>query len=403
MIEKGRKGYQTLQCFKCHGQAGRGDGPSAPTQKDANNWPIRPADLTQPWYFNGGGTVEDIYRRLRTGLDGTPMPSFSDALDAKVVSDEDLWGIAYYVRSLAPAGTPQPKEVIEAKKIEGEVPSSPDDSAWHAAERFWIPLVGQVIVKPRWFSPAVTGLWVQAVHNGTDLALRVEWDDRSNSPDTIWSQWRNRVTEIMEPKEGDAAASAAAAGPAAAAAAGAVAMAPPAPDALALWFPQRIPTGMERPYFFMGNTREPVYLWRWESRSAGGTAMNGQVTENLGKGPGRIDLLPGAGNKLTSQSKFDQGQWSVVFKRPLQAGDSTNSLTFATGQPIPVAFFAWDGDNGEHGTRGSLSTWYFVYLGQPAPRTLYATPLLATLLTAGLGLFAVGRAQRREREGGRKG
>jgi hypothetical protein len=29
---------------------------------------------------------------------------------------------------------------------------------------------------------------------------------------------------------------------------------------------------------------------------------------------------------------------------------------------------------------------------------VYATPLLATLLTAGLGIFAVGRAQRRERE-----
>jgi hypothetical protein len=63
-----------------------------------------------------------------------------------------------------------------------------------------------------------------------------------------------------------------------------------------------------------------------------------------------------------------------------------------------MAFFAWDGDNGEHGTRGALSTWYFVQLTQPVPATTYTTPLIATLLTAGVGVFAVGRAQRRERE-----
>jgi hypothetical protein len=63
-----------------------------------------------------------------------------------------------------------------------------------------------------------------------------------------------------------------------------------------------------------------------------------------------------------------------------------------------MAFFAWDGDNSETGTRGSLSTWYFLQLTEPTSATLYATPLIAVLLTAGLGVFAVGRAQRRERE-----
>ena len=81
-----------------------------------------------------------------------------------------------------------------SKRIEGELPASPDDSAWNAVDRFWVPLSGQIIVRPRWFSPAVTGVWVQGLHNGTDLTLRVTWNDRSNSPDTVWGQWRTRVT-----------------------------------------------------------------------------------------------------------------------------------------------------------------------------------------------------------------
>jgi len=381
VVEQGRQAYQQLECFKCHGQAGRGDGASAPTQEDDNKFPIRPADLSQPWMFNGGGTVEDIYHRLRTGLDGTPMPSLTDALEGGIVTDEQLWAIAHYVRSLTPQD-PALREVIEAGRIEGELPASPDDSAWDGVDRFWVPLAGQIIVKPRWFSPAVTGVWVQALHNGTDLSLRVSWNDRSNSPDPTWAEWRARVTEVMEPKE---------MGPSDAAPADAQ-VAPESPDAIALWFPRRIPAGMERPYFFMGNTRDPVYAWHWQSR--------GEAAELRARGPGLLEALAGAANGLTAQSTFDNGQWRVVFRRPIVAADSASAITFTGGQPIPVAFFAWDGDNGEHGTRGALSTWYFVQLTEPAPASTYTTPLIATLLTAGLGVLVVGRAQRRER--GRK-
>ena len=57
----------------------------------------------------------------------------------------------------------------------------------------------------------------------------------------------------------------------------------PSPDALALWFPRKIPTGMERPYFFMGSTRDPVYAWRWQSV--------GSVEEMKGTGPGKLAAL----------------------------------------------------------------------------------------------------------------
>jgi cytochrome c oxidase cbb3-type subunit 2 len=377
VLAEGRDYYQRLECFKCHGQAGRGDGPSAPTQEDDNGFPIRPADLTQPWMFNGGGTVEDIFRRFRTGLDGTPMPSYSDAMDAGIATEEQLWSVAHYVKSLG-GEAPTVREVVEARRVE-TVPSAPGDSAWNDVDQFWIPLVGQIIVRPRWFAPAVTGVWLQAVHDGTDIGVRITWNDRSRSPDPVWAEWRRRVTEVMEPKEAPASA-------------GDSAVVPASPDGIAVWFPRSPSTGMERPYFFMGNARQPVYAWHWENGTGG--------REALGRGPGRLEPLGGAGNQLTTEAVFDQGQWSVVFRRPKAASDTENALSFPSGVPVPMAFFAWDGDNAETGTRGSLSTWYFLQLTEPTSATLYATPLIAVLLTAGLGVFAVGRAQRREREQG---
>jgi len=62
--------------------------------------------------------------------------------------------------------------------------------------------------------------------------------------------------------------------------------------------------------------------------------------------------------------------------------------------------FAWDGDNGESGTRGAVSSWYFLFLEEATPATVYVYPTLAMILTAALGFLVVGRAQKREREGG---
>ena len=398
-LTEGAEVYRQMECWKCHGNEGRGDGESAPTMEDDDDFPIRPADLTESWHFNGGGTVEDIYQRFRTGLDGTPMPSYSDALAANVVTDDQLWSLAHYVKNMS-GDAPRVREVVVAARIEGDLPGSPGDSAWDAAERFYLPLVGQIIVKPRWFAPTVDGVWVQALHNGTELAMRFSWSDPSNSPAPVWAQWRSRIATVMEPKEDPSAMPVAAASDAAiAGTAGPAADAPPQepapqgwPDALAVWFPRTIPQGMERPYFFMGTTREPVYAWHWQSSGT-------QFSERIGRGPGVLDALPSS-NGLAGEAAWEGGQWRVVFRRPLAAQDSTNALTFGTGQPVPMALFAWDGDNTETGTRGSVSTWYFVQLEEPVSGTIYATPVLAVLLTAGLGIFAVGRAQRRERESG---
>ena len=134
-IADGRATYRKLECFKCHGDQGRGNGPSAPTLKDDYKHPIRAADLSENWKFRGGSTVEAIYARLRTGLDGTPMPSFTDAVDNKLITDEQLWHVAQFVRGLSPEQPPVAREVVRAGLVT-TVPATPEAAEWEDTPRF---------------------------------------------------------------------------------------------------------------------------------------------------------------------------------------------------------------------------------------------------------------------------
>src|SRR5581483_5082460 len=79
LLARGKELYARAKCWQCHGQEGRGDGPSADDLKDDFDFPIRPADFTRG-QFKGGSSVADIYRTMTVGLDGTPMPSFADSM-----------------------------------------------------------------------------------------------------------------------------------------------------------------------------------------------------------------------------------------------------------------------------------------------------------------------------------
>jgi len=91
----GKKIYEEkLECWKCHGVEGRGNGPSADEQEDDFGFPIRPFDFTTG-KFKGGNSPTDVYLRFTTGLNGTPMPSF-----AKELTDKERWCLTHYVMSL---------------------------------------------------------------------------------------------------------------------------------------------------------------------------------------------------------------------------------------------------------------------------------------------------------------
>jgi len=121
-IKHGGELFQKLECWKCHGQEGRGDGPSASTLTDSNDQPIRPYNFTSDNRSKCGKANADLYRIFMTGLDGTPMPSFAD-----VVKPEDAWDLVHYLRTLqynnpSPElalweSTPEGKAIVAAKHV----------------------------------------------------------------------------------------------------------------------------------------------------------------------------------------------------------------------------------------------------------------------------------------------
>jgi mono/diheme cytochrome c family protein len=94
-IKHGKELFTKLECWKCHGPEGRGDGPAAPSLTDSNNQPIRPYDFQSGSRFKCGSTNVDLYKIFMTGLDGTPMPSFAD-----VIRPDDAWDLVHYLRTL---------------------------------------------------------------------------------------------------------------------------------------------------------------------------------------------------------------------------------------------------------------------------------------------------------------
>jgi mono/diheme cytochrome c family protein len=94
-IKHGHELFEKLECWKCHGQEGYGDGPSAATLTDSNDQPIRPYNFAAGSRFKCGTTNQDLYKIFITGLDGTPMPSFAD-----VVKPEEAWDLVHFLRTL---------------------------------------------------------------------------------------------------------------------------------------------------------------------------------------------------------------------------------------------------------------------------------------------------------------
>ena len=345
MIERGEQLYQELSCWKCHGDAGRADGESAPTLTDDSDRAIQPADLTKPWRYKGGSDLVDIYTRFSTGLDGSPMPSFYD-----VIGDDDRWALAAYVESLH-VGVPTDKSVVIAELIEGELPTSVDDAAWEAVEPVSFYLTGQVIAGPRWQTPGVDAVTVRALYNPTDVAMLVEWNDATQDSTSGGSaEEQDGETYVnLETFQGEG----------------------PYSDRLAVQFPNSIPEGVEKPHFAWGQPGKPVNLWLWSAEDG--------VEEFTGTG--LADGISAQENSsVTAQWDYADGHYRLLLSRPLNTGDPED-IELRSGEFIPIAFQAWEGSNGETGTRMALSSWYSLVLEE--------TSSTSALLYAGLAAVVV--------------
>jgi len=111
-IDRGRKLFlgEKAKCASCHGELGRGNGPSTEAFNDVPGKPgvksdvpglfdiwgniIKPRNLTQD-VFRGGRRPVDVYRRIHSGIKGTPMQAFGSTL-----TDEEIWDLVNYVYSI---------------------------------------------------------------------------------------------------------------------------------------------------------------------------------------------------------------------------------------------------------------------------------------------------------------
>ena len=373
-IARGEKVFERAKCWECHGKLGRGDGQKAFDRKDDWGFPIRIRNVTHPWKIKAGVEVDDIFMRFSTGISGTPMPSFTEAL-----SEDDRWYLANYIKSLQ--HTPTQHQVLNVLPIATEVPEAPEDPIWSQAEAMDFRMAGQVVAAPRWQNPSIELVTVRAVYNGNDIAFLVQWDDAfqdvTHKADAEFDAKEirqvgafNSYVEAngMVPRKLETFR-----------------------DSIALQFPVRLPEGTKKPHFLRGNAANPVHLWTWKADlEAGGKPA---VEEAIARG-WRQPLKSQAEDQqqVAAKGLWRQGRWSVVMRRPLTTPDR-NDVQFVRGKFIPIALNAWDGSNGEHGLIMSLSTWHYVLLEAPTPMRVYLYTVLAVVAAAAFGYWMMKKAE----------
>ena len=369
MLTQGKEVYTKLKCWECHGNEGKGDGPSSLTTKDELGYPAPPNNFTRGIY-KGGGNNSDIYLRFTTGMDGTPMPSYEDS-----VNEEERWALVQYVRSLAGskvAVQPGGGDVV-VKRVSGKVSLNPLSPVWGKVEAIKVPVM---LLWQR--QESVDSVSVKAVHNGKDIAFLLEWEDLS--PQARFTRHQDFT------------------------------------DGAAVQFPV-VPAGTT--LFSMGAKEKTVNIWFWradmqldiekkkfhdiEDSYAGMVSDDYQLARDLypksiekpliqpigavieqdpvyitGWGAGNFVSIPKRKSpvenlnsegfstltargideqNVNGQGIWDSGKWKVVFARSLSSENKFDA-NFTPGQQIPIAFALWDGTQGDRNGQKSVTPWY---------------------------------------------
>jgi mono/diheme cytochrome c family protein len=386
-IELGKKLYEESGCVKCHGTLGRGDGPSATTLKDDLGHSIRPANLAQSWTFRGGSTREDIFRTMSTGLNGTPMPSFLEALQP-----EQRWAITDFITSLSGTDGPGYTNLVIAKHVQDPIDLKKGAASFESAIVARFPIIGQIMEPGRAFHPAATSVTVQAIYDAESIALLVRWHDMSaQKTGKSGPSLPVPPDEEEDAQVGGAAAPAQEAQPADPFAEPTAAAPADQPsefaDAVAIQIPSQVPTGARKPYFIFGDAQNSVDLWFFDLTRPDPLQFTGR---------GSADIAVNNTGDVTGTANYDQGEWSVIFKRPLRP---SSGAAFTPGQFLPIAFSVWDGLARERGNRRGLSLWYSVYV-EPENVPSAVGPMIKTaLFILVIELIVIGWVRRRSRAG----
>ncbi len=359
-IERGRVAYQEVECFKCHGAVGRGDGVSWNELSDDFGELTFPANLANSDSFRGGSQPFDLFRTITAGMNGTPMPSFADSL-----SVEQRWDLVHYVRSLAASSPEASSELVLAVRVV-KVATGASDRVWAVAPPSRFKTLANTIEAPRRYWTAVEYVTVQAMYDADELALRIQWDDRDQSEGSnVESTYSDRDGKVRRDTDH--------------------------PDQLAIQFPARH-SDQARPYFLFGDRKKGVTLWWWRSDTDAVEVVSGKGFERLK--PRAYDA-----QNVHSSVTWEDGRYTMLVRRALTTAHAQGEVQFEAGRFEPIALSVWDGSRGEVGQRRAVTTWNWLYLDPPSPKRAMVLPPLAFLGTVGFLLLLARIARKPEEEG----
>ena len=369
LIALGKSIYTEVGCNMCHGELGKGDGPSSNQLTDTQGYPIVPKDFTSGVYL-GGGTNRDLYLRFVGGMDGTPMPSYGNLAEAlekpKSQENKRAWALVQFVKSSATEQKNVTTNLPEDGKLVAEKISRftnlgdfMDASSvhWDRSESSSIP------ISRLWQSENVNYQMVnvQALYNSKYIAIKMEWEDQSKDQELY------RVQDFQ--------------------------------DGAAIQFSLDGTKG----FHGMGSEDHPTDIWFWKAEWQMQTHdktesdivlayanrisdsnvdtypalmndmayLSGRDAGNINSEPGKTspveNVTAGGPQTVTPLQKHDQNvlgkgvwdgeKWRVVFVRKLKF-DSEQKVNFKKGERIPIGFAIWNGSDRDRNGQKMVSTWY---------------------------------------------
>ena len=226
--------------------------------------------------------------------------------------------------------------MIRARLVEGELPAGPEDAAWAKVAPMTLPLSGQVITRPVWPEPTARALTVRSLHNGTEIAFLLEWQDNTKNDRLTPGTFRDGV-------------------------------------AIGL------PLGDAPAFFCMGQLDHYINIWHWKADWQSDIDRRAAKTSEKSKDgvrtfeviPRRVssveDLIGGGFSTLTTKEKqgrvqgkatWKDGVWHVVMRRPLVSEEQENEAKLIPGRVQTVSFAVWNGENKERNGQKAVAPWF---------------------------------------------
>jgi hypothetical protein len=226
--------------------------------------------------------------------------------------------------------------MIRARLVEGELPVGPEDAAWDRVSPMTLPLSGQVITRPVWPEPSARALTVRTLHNGTEIAFLLEWQDNTKNDRLTPGTFR---------------------------------------DGIAIG----LPLGDAPAFFCMGQLDHYLNIWHWKAdwqsdidrRAAKASEKTRDGVRTFEVIPRRVssveDLIGGGFSTLTTKEKqgrvqgkaaWKDGVWHVVMRRPLVSEEQENEAKLIPGRVQTISFAVWNGENKERNGQKAVAPWF---------------------------------------------